>query len=105
MDTTPGKNQRPDHLSIDLGLRVQTERRIEKVRLQLSTSYKDRPLILHNGPVQCIKVSLSEIIGMSWVNLFIDISNLIQMLDQRTTLRSIDNLTLEGQLKMRRIVH
>lgn len=73
---TPQKT-RPDYLSIDLSLRVQTERRTEKVRLLLSSSYKDRPMILHNGPVKCIKVSLNEIIGQSWVNLHIDISNLI----------------------------
>ena len=96
MEPTTAKNTRPDYLAIDLSLRVQTDRRIEKVRLQLSSSYRDRPMILHNGPVKCIKVSLNELVGLSWVNLYIDISNLIQMLDERTTLRAIDNLTLDG---------
>lgn len=96
MEPTTAKNTRPDYLSIDLSLRVQTERRVEKVRLLLSSSYRDRPIILHNGPVKCIKVSLNELVGQSWVNLYIDISNLIKMLDERTTLRAVDSLTLDG---------
>jgi hypothetical protein len=96
MEPTTMENQRSDHLSIDISLRVQTERRIEKVRLQLSTSYRDRPMILHNGPVKCIKVSLNDIIGQSWVNLLVDVSNLIKMIDERIAVKAIDQLTLDG---------
>ena len=48
---------------------------------------------------------MQEIVGRDWVNVCVDLPDLLNMLDGKSVLQRIDQFSLEGQFKLRRVVY